>query len=277
MTQRRIYILAAGLAVMALAAFLAVGLGPLRGSTPSVVAEPAGPQLPFDQDGRMMQIIETLGDGQCIPSQRAIDDAMEVLYGGLRVLPSKDDPTDTTDADAAQRQHELALAAALEQFSRSDTPCPVQKGRALDLKLFIEEISQVAEQLGQATSQCGAGDALDQPPCDELRPLLGEDDQQSIIGGQSTGGPPTLVPGYSYFLRSPALAPTFRNIDEDTFTTEPLSSGDCASVLKETKGMMLKATFERIGLDYTVTYAAYPSQRCPFGAYSLYPRSSSRQ
>ena len=192
-------------------------------------------------------------------------------------MPSKDDPTDTTDADAAQRQHELALAAALEQFSRSDTPCPVQKGRALDLKLFIEEISQVAEQLGQATSQCGAGDALDQPPCDELRPLLGEDDQQPIIGGQSTGGPPTLVPGYSYFLRSPALAPTFRNIDEDTFTTEPLSSGDCASVLKETKGMMLKATFERIGLDYTVTYAAYPSQRCPFGAYSLYPRSSSRQ
>ncbi len=89
MTQRRIYILAAGLAVMALAAFLAVGLGPLRGSTPSVVAEPAGPQLPFDQDGRMMQIIETLGDGQCIPSQRAIDDAMEGPVRGFTSLALK--------------------------------------------------------------------------------------------------------------------------------------------------------------------------------------------
>ena len=196
----------------------------------------------------MRQIIETLQDGQCIPSQRAIDDAMEVLYEGLRVLPSKDAPQETTDADAAQRQHELALAAALEQFSRSDTPCPVQKGRALNLKLFIEEISQVAEQLSQATSQCGVGDALDQPPCDRLRPLLGEQDPQPIIDEV----PPTLVPGYSYFLRSPALAPTFRNLDEDTFATEQLSSGDCASVLKETKGMMLKATFEGIGLEYTV-------------------------
>ena len=182
-------------------------------------------------------------------------------------MPSKDAPQETTDADAAQRQHELALAAALEQFSRSDTPCPVQKGRALNLKLFIEEISQVAEQLSQATSQCGVGDALDQPPCDRLRPLLGEQDPQPIIDEV----PPTLVPGYSYFLRSPALAPTFRNLDEDTFATEQLSSGDCASVLKETKGMMLKATFEGIGLEYTVDLFGLSSTPVPVWSIEFAP------
>ena len=191
---------------------------------------------------RLDQVIGTLRKGNdCGTAETAIDRGMEILYGGMRLLPSQGVP-ETEDAHGAINDAETRMAEALARYARNGG-CRDQRGRALDLKLFIEQMNEVAEAVGRVTRQCGVGDNTDQPPCDELRPLLDEETGHEIT---PNGPAPTLHPSYSVKLRSPFVPPWFGTWEEDVVTTEPIETGSCVVVFKETKGLMLKLHLDKV-------------------------------
>ena len=199
----------------------------------------------------------------------AIDKGMEILYGGLRVLPTKGVPG-SEEAHQRTSDAELKMARALEEYAQGGK-CEEQTGRALDLKLFIEQMNEVAQAVAEATRNCGDGQSLSKPPCDQLIPLLDEatghenpavrpppignedpaDDQPNAINdpGQPdvTSRPiGTIHPSYSVKLRSPFVPRWFGSWEEDVIATEPIAVGECVVIFKETKGLMLRLHFDRI-------------------------------
>ena len=205
---------------------------------------------------RLAQVIEILDDADdCGTAETAIDRGMEILYGGMKPLPSKGVPK-TEDAHRAIGEAELRMAEALAEYARKGK-CKEQRSRALDLKLFLEEMNEAAEAVGEVMRQCGVGDNLNQEPCDDLRRLLDEDTGHEIPAPQ---GPDTqdpaltdtkyktdiLHPSYSVKLRSPFVPPWFGTWEEDVVVTEPIETGSCVVVFKETKGLMLRLHLDRI-------------------------------
>ena len=189
---------------------------------------------------RLDQVIQTL---QTDPGEAAVgaavDEAMEVLYGGLRPLPSPDVP-EAGNASDAVGQAEMALAQALEDFVQNGQS-EGAKGRALDMKLFIEQMNEVAEAVGQITQQCGDGASLLNPPCDQLRPLLDEEEG-------TVRAPSRVKEGLVVKLRSPFVPSWFdaTSWQETVLVTEPLSNRQCAVVFKETTGLMVRLKFQGI-------------------------------
>ena len=69
-------------------------------------------------DQRLQQIINVLqNDPGPEAAEAAINDSLEILYGGLRALPTHGELADQTQkAHEAVGAAEMRLAAALEQF-----------------------------------------------------------------------------------------------------------------------------------------------------------------
>lgn len=196
---------------------------------------------------RLNQIIGVLqnpGPNGCGAAGAAIDSGMEILYGGLRPLPSKDEPEQTEQAHQEVSAAEQRFAEALQGFATGGSDCGDEKGRALDLKLFIEQMNEVAEAVGQVTRQCGEGDRADQPPCNELHPLFDENTGREIPVQSHIR---SITPGYEVKLRSPFVPPWFGNSWEETAkVVDPIPPNSCGAVVKETRGLALRVHFDRI-------------------------------
>ncbi|HEX9670355.1 MAG TPA: hypothetical protein VGC93_12855 [Thermoanaerobaculia bacterium] len=207
---------------------------------------------------RIDQVLRVLADDVgCETVATAIDLAPEVLYGGIRVVPSKGELLkQTTDVDRAIRQNELRFASALGNYARQGK-CSTQRGRALDVKLFIEQISEVAQAVGRITAQCAVGDTLRAGPCADLEPLLDE-----ATGEERTLGTFTtpLRPSFSVKLRSPAVPPWILEPQEDIRVTEPIPPQHCVVIFKEFKGLMLRLHLARVIVvtDPWVTVFGFP-------------------
>lgn len=187
-------------------------------------------------DERLAQLIRSLDSAPTA----AIDESMEILYGGLRPLPTKGVP-ETEEADRRISQMERELAAALDRYATGGAN-PEERNRALDVKLFIEQMNEVAAALGQVTSQCGEGDRADRPPCDELHQILNEETGEEMFPGSHI---PTIQRSYSVKIRRPFVAPWIRQVQEDIHVPV-LARGECAVVFKEHKGVMLRLHFQRV-------------------------------
>lgn len=224
----------------------------------SVAAQPpaAAPEMPMQQ--RIEQILRVFTeDPGCEAVGTAIDLGLEILYGGIRALPSKGELLQqTTEVDRMARQNEGRFAQALETYARQGK-CASLRGRALDLKFFVEEMSEVAQAVGRVTRQCGVGDVLNRPPCDDLHPLLDEADGEEMALGTY---PKPLHPSFSVKLRSPLVPPWILVPQEDIRATDPIPPGHCSVVFKEFKGLMLRLHLERIIVvtDPWVTVFGFP-------------------
>lgn len=189
----------------------------------------------------LIEILQSTED--CEVAETAIDNGMEILYGGMRPLPTQGEMLEPTLA-----AHELIcdaearFAAALKQFALNGN-CIEQRGRALDLGLFIDQISEVARAVGQVTAECGEGDSFQEPPCDELQPILDEMTGHEIPVGTTQG-----IVKRSYFvkLRGPRVWPWQRCLEEDVLMTKPIPPHHCVVVFKEFRGLMIRLHFERI-------------------------------
>jgi len=194
-----------------------------------------------DMQQRLNQVIDTLKKSPSPNTlEDAIDDGMEILYGGLRPLPSKGPAQQQTeDANRAASAAEEQLAKALEELSKKNHAPP----GTLDLKLFIEQMNEVAQAVGQVTRQCGQGDQVNTPPCDELHTRLNENNAQEVDPGTQPG---VIGPGYTVKLRGPAIPRWSSGWAEDVRVTPALAPGECSVVVKETQGLMLRLRFQRI-------------------------------
>lgn len=192
---------------------------------------------------RLDQISKIIGEaGNCEAVGAAIRLGMDVLYGGLRPVISMDLVDETRDADQNIAKREIAFAEVLDRRIQSGK-CPDQVPAALDLKIFVEEMNEVALAIGKITEKCGKGSDLHKDPCDQLQPILDE----------ATGHPPDIetlprkiAAGFSVKLRSPFIPPYTHRWDENVVVTKPLGPGQCVVVFKETKGLMLRLVFARI-------------------------------
>ncbi|MGH7600087.1 MAG: hypothetical protein ACREOI_27345 [bacterium] len=219
---------------------LALALVTLWGGAPLARAQqPPGSNM----QQRLEQVIAILQTAEaCQVVEAAIDDGMEILYGGLRPLPSKGPLLDVTKrAHEAISEAELKFAKALKTYVEQGK-CLEQRGRALDLALFIEEMNEVASAVGNVTDKVGDGDRTDQPPGDELLPLLNEDTGETALKPR----PIIIRSSFSVKLRSPAVPSWIRLPQEDVRVTAPIPPNHCVVVFKETKGLMLRLHFERI-------------------------------
>jgi len=196
---------------------------------------------------RIDQSVKVLNNGTPGAQRAAVEDLMEVLYGGFRILPSPED-------DNTERWHQMSsdnerkVARALEGFAvkTGRNADPEVQRYAMDLKLFIEQMNEVANTVAGATRFCANGASLQEEPCFQLQTLLNEDNGHEGVVGQQLTSRPFLSPGYSVKLRSPFL-PRWGNVwDEEVQVTDPIANGECAVVFKETRGLMLRLYFDRV-------------------------------
>ena len=141
--------------------------------------------------------------------EAAINNSLEVLYGGIRPLPTHGVMEGRTkDAHEAVGAAEVALALALEGFIADGGSLEV-KGQALDMKLFIEQMHEVAEAVGKATLNCNPDGNPDGTlaGCEELVPLLDELNGVERPVPDALANRPNIVPSYSFKLRGPSFRP----------------------------------------------------------------------
>ena len=206
-----------------------------------------------DMGQRITQLIEALGGAQdCAAVDAALDLAPSVLYGGARPLPTPDNPGGTPapggegiaeateKADRIISERERTLAHALAQLANGGR-CGELAGDALDLKLFFEEMNEVALAIGTLTRNCRAGDSLEDGDCAQLTPRLNEENGHLFGPGE---GPKTIKPGFRAKVRGPFLPRWMRHWEEDVKATPALNAGQCVSIFKETKGLMLELVFD---------------------------------
>ena len=193
---------------------------------------------------RLDQVINLLRSTEnCEVAETIVDSGMEILYGGLRVLPTKGDFVEQTQIAHQQIcDAEMKFAQALAGYAQGG-PCQELQGRALDLSLFIQQMNEVANAVGEVTRNCGEGDSLQEPPCDELQPILNEANGHEIPIGTTDA---IIQRAYSVKLRSPRVAPWTRQLEEDCVMTEPIPPGHCVAVFKEFRGLMLRLHLQRI-------------------------------
>ena len=221
------------IALLSTAAFGVLSTGELA----EVEAQGAGSSM----ESRLDQVIAALKSGKTPAVEDAINDGMEILYGGLRPLPSKGDAMQQTEqANARVSEFEMALAQALEDASKKPNTPP----GALDLKLFVEQMNEVAEAVGEFTRQCGEDDNVNLPPCNELHPRLNEQNGQEIA--PQSHDPGIITPGYTVKLRGPAVPRWTFGWGETVVSTPAIAPGECTAVVKETRGLMVRLRFDRI-------------------------------
>lgn len=192
----------------------------------------------ISMEQRIEQLIGILSDNaDCKTADTAIRLGLETLYGGLRPLPSADLRAETIAADRRIAEAEQGFAAMLEEFVQGGR-CPDQQALALDLKLFIEQMNEVAVAVGRITIGCGVD-----RPCPDLVPMLDE-----MTGHERRADlDRVLYPSFSAKLRSPFVPwASVYNWEEDVFPTKPIRPGECVAIVKETRGLMLKIHLERI-------------------------------
>lgn len=258
MSRKRLVLLLFGTLSVLAAGIMLSFQGDLFQSNQTAQAQVQG----SDMQQRLNQVIEVLRrDPGPQAVEAAIDDGMEILYGGMRPLPSKGLLEQTGAADQAISEAEQRFAAALDEFIQRGQSSEV-KGRALDLKLLIEQMNEVAQAVGKITAVCGEGDIVlgdetddrqaPPSPCSELQPLLDELTGEEIEPQleprltEQQEEPRIIRPGFTVKLRSPAVPRWFGQWEEDVRLTEPIGSGECAVVFKETRGLMLRLHFHRI-------------------------------
>lgn len=247
--SRRIVLIASVLVVLAMVVgAFAVGIWPQQSTAR---AEPLHQDNPMAE--RLNQLIEVLQrDPGPAAVEAAINNSLEVLYGGIRPLPTHGEMADQTQqAHEAVGAAEVALALALEGFIQNGRSQEV-KGQALDMKLFIEQMHEVAEAVGQATLNCDPGNPDANPDgtiagCEQLVPLLDELNGVERPVPDALANRPPIVPSYSFKLRGPFVPAWFRSgWNEDVLVTEPIGKDECTVVFKETRGLMLRVHFDRI-------------------------------
>ncbi len=235
--------LALALALLVATALLVVAGGGERESAEAQVAGGSNMAQRVDQISRMLNEKNAGPDAH----RAAIDSFFDIIWANMRILPSPGVP-ETEAADQAIRQAERDMAATLEAFLKRNTSSPEVKGHALDMKLLLEEMEEVARAVGAITQQCGEGQSLQEPPCDQLQPLLDEETGQEGNPGQIAAGPGIIGPGFTVKLRGPFVPSWFANDtwQEDVRTVEAIANGECAVIFKETTGLMLRLRFVRI-------------------------------
>lgn len=222
------------------AAVTAAALWAVAGTGSNSVTAQTAPRSSMGD--RLSQLMKSLSSPERNTVQAALDEAMEVLYGGMRTLPSPGVPG-TQTADEMIATSEIRLANTL--FNVTQAGPADARAQALDLKFMIEQINEVAQAVAPTTSTCGDGMQLDQPPCNQLLPLIDLETGHEMPAVR----PPTGVivrPGFSVELRGPAVPPWFKGWQHDIRTTEPLSPDQCSAVFKETRGLILRLVFDRI-------------------------------
>lgn len=237
--------------VVAAAAALVVG-------TPRQAASQPAPER-SSMEQRLNQLIQILQNAEAGEQAHAaaIDEGMEILYGGARPLPTKGEALEqTTAADRAISQAELNFAQALDRFANAGGS-PAQRGRALDLKLFIEQMNEVAAAVGEVTARCGEGDRADQPPCDQLHSLLNEETGEEMMPGSHI---PVIRRSFSVKLRSPFVPPWFRSWEHD-IRVPTLAEGQCAVVFKETRGLTVRLHLARFTVVFDPWVATFAVPR----------------
>ena len=122
MINKRIAIAGAGVGLGVLVAVAAALFIWFSANTPSVEA-----QEPNSMGARLDQVIDVLNNGKtCQTAEMAIDRGMEILYGGMRVLPSVGVP-DSEKAHQRISDAELKMARALEKYAK-DGKCKEETG-----------------------------------------------------------------------------------------------------------------------------------------------------
>lgn len=135
---------------------------------------------------------------------------------------------------------ELHFAEALQHYAVGGG-APEERGRALDLKLMIEQMNEVAVAVGEVTAQCGNDDTLGRPPCDQLTPLIDDSGDPAVTDPRTV-----LKPGFEVSLRSPIVPPWFRSWQHDIRVTAPMERGQCTAVFKETRGLLARLVLDPI-------------------------------
>ena len=240
--MKRILIAGSFLGVLAV---VAMGVWAFNGGLVTSVDAQVGTVNTSNMQQRLDQTVKLLNGGGAAGAG-AIDEAMEILYGGFRVLPTAGD--ENTELWHRQTSaNEMQLAQALQNFAtkanRQVAAEDVQ--RAVDMKLFIEQMNDVANTLAFATRQCQDGSTVAEGPCEQLQPLLNEANGVEAVVGRLTANL-VIRPGYTVKLRGPFLPRPTTWWQETVEVVPPLAWGECAVVFKETKGLMLKVCYDRI-------------------------------
>lgn len=269
MRGKHLPLVVSGLLVLFLMAVVLAGARGFPSAPPSAAAQ-GTPGSTMEQ--RLAQILAVLERGEnCKAVEAVLDSGLEILYGGLRPLKSKGLEELTQRADQLVGEAEMRLTRALEAYSAGGK-CPELQNRVLDLKLFIEQMNEVAQAVGAITLRCGEGDNIAQPPCDELQALLDEDTGREIplITPQQT----IIRPSYSVKLRGPYVPPWVKRWEEDVRVTDPIGRGQCVVVFKETRGLMLRLHFHRIIVvtdPWVTTFGVPRGTRIPIWTISWVP------
>lgn len=231
-----------------------------------------------DMAGRIDQLAQILeGSESCAAKGAALDLTLGLVYGGTRPLPTAlndaalegADDADIEIAKRAERVNEVIrpvaerVIAVLHGMAMGGA-CPDLAGQAADLKFLLKEMEDVASALSEFTAACTVGDSLREGRCAQLVPVLNEltghiwgDDER--VGD---GAPPErLFAGFKLKLRSPFVPRWTRVWEEDVKATPALAPGECASIFKETKGLML-----RLRLDgFTLVRDPWATAQLPRG------------
>jgi hypothetical protein len=232
--------------VLGVVVAVAMGVWAFGLNTPATVDAQGTDGQFTTMQARIDQSLRVLNNGTPGAQRAAVEDLMEVLYGGFRVLPSPGDEN-TERWHQMSSDNERKVAGALEAFALKGgrNVDPEVQQYAMDLKLFVEQMNEVANTVAEATRFCPEGVTLQEEPCFQLQALLDEDNGNERVVGQLANRP-VVVPGYSVKLRSPFL-PRWGNVwDEEVQVTDPIGRFECAVVFKETRGLMLRLYFDRV-------------------------------
>lgn len=221
---------------------------------------------------RLDQLRAALATGDCNAVKAALDLILDGVAANMRVVITKGQGQDvTTRANQMLNDLEMKTAQDLARFIERGN-CPEERGRALDIKLLLEQQNEVARAVNPFTSQCGDGDDVRRPPCDQLQTELDEETGHELHG-QLPPGRLIIKPGYFVKLRGPFVPPYIRHIQEDVRVTQPIAPGQCVVVFKETKGLMLRLIFVRMSvvLDPWATPLLARGTRIPVWALQWVP------
>lgn len=208
-----------------------------------VAADQPMPTPDSSMQQRVDEIILILkSNPSCSTAQGALEHLIEVWSGGFVVEPTKGDALQqTTQANLVTRQNAMRIVDALQAYISAAGPDCAAKRLAVDIKIFIEELDEVMVAAGQVTIRCGLNDI-----CPPLQPLLDEATGAvaAVAATPARLGP--IVPGFVVKLRSPFMPTNFTGNEEEMVVTPALSRGQCAAVVKETRGLMVLLRFDGI-------------------------------
>ncbi|MDX1547690.1 MAG: hypothetical protein R3247_11915 [Rhodothermales bacterium] len=200
----------------------------------------------FSMDDRINQHIAVLTEvGDCSAVEVALRTFPAALYGGARIVPSRGElERETREADQKTAENERRVVAAIEAMLGQGR-CPALHGLAVDVKTLVKETNEVAVAVAPATTRCGDGSTLEERFCNLIQPLLDEETGHEIFDDRAG----VIRPGFFVKLRSPFVPwNTVFGWEEDLYRTDPIAPGECAAIVKETRGLMLRLIFVRFDI-----------------------------